>query len=309
MHERSTDVLIVGGGLGGVAAALAACRLGKKVILTEETDWIGGQLTAQAVPPDESRWIEQSGCTASYRQLRYRLYDYYRRYYPLLPSARADDQLNPGQGSVSRLCHEPRVALAVLEAMLAAYRAKFQVDILLRHRPVAVECHADTVRAVTLEDEQSSEQLVIHASYFLDATELGDLLPLANVEHVMGAESQGQTGELHAVAGEPQPLNQQAITWCFALDYFPGEDHTIPKPEGYEFWHHYQADFWPGPQLGWVDTHPETLEPRFRPLFDRPNDHPHAGDLWHYRRIFYRKHYPSNLYLSDITLVNWPQID
>ena len=83
MRERSTDVLIVGGGLGGVAAALAACRLGKNVILTEETDWIGGQLTAQAVPPDESHWIEQSGCTASYRQLRNGIRDYYRRYYPL----------------------------------------------------------------------------------------------------------------------------------------------------------------------------------------------------------------------------------
>jgi len=90
MRERSTDVLIVGGGLGGVAAALAVCRLGKNVILTEETDWIGGQLTAQAVPPDENRWIEQSGCTASYRQLRNGIRDYYRRYYPLLPSARAD---------------------------------------------------------------------------------------------------------------------------------------------------------------------------------------------------------------------------
>ncbi len=85
MRERSTDVLIVGGGLGGVAAALGACRLGKNVILTEETDWLGGQLTAQAVPPDENRWIEQSGCTASYRQLRNGIRDYYRRYYPLLP--------------------------------------------------------------------------------------------------------------------------------------------------------------------------------------------------------------------------------
>jgi len=309
MRERSTDVLIVGGGLGGVAAALAACRLGKNVILTEETDWIGGQLTAQAVPPDESHWIEQSGCTASYRQLRNGIRDYYRRYYPLLPSARADEQLNPGQGSVSRLCHEPRVALAVLEAMLAPYRAKLQVDILLHHRLIAAECDGDTVRAVTLQDEQSGDQVVIHAPYILDATELGDLLLLANVEHVIGAESQAQTGELHAVAGEPQPLNQQAITWCFAMDYFPGEDHTIPKPEDYEFWRRYQADFWPGPQLGWVDTHPETLETRFRPLFDGPNDRPHADDLWHYRRIFYRKHYPDGLYPSDITLVNWPQND
>jgi NADPH-dependent 2,4-dienoyl-CoA reductase/sulfur reductase-like enzyme len=47
------DILIVGGGTGGAAAAMMACALGHSVILTEETDWIGGQLTSQIVPPDE----------------------------------------------------------------------------------------------------------------------------------------------------------------------------------------------------------------------------------------------------------------
>ena len=61
------DVVIAGGGLGGCAAALAALRNGLRVVLTEETDWIGGQLTQQAVPPDEHRWIESHGCTQSYR--------------------------------------------------------------------------------------------------------------------------------------------------------------------------------------------------------------------------------------------------
>jgi glycine/D-amino acid oxidase-like deaminating enzyme len=54
-----TDVAIVGGGLGACAAALAAARLGRRVILTEETHWVGGQLTNQVVPPDEHPWIEQ----------------------------------------------------------------------------------------------------------------------------------------------------------------------------------------------------------------------------------------------------------
>ena len=55
------DLVIVGGGLGGIAAALAACDRGLRVLLTEETDWIGGQVTAQGVPPDEHEWIEQYG--------------------------------------------------------------------------------------------------------------------------------------------------------------------------------------------------------------------------------------------------------
>ena len=64
------DVVVIGGGVGGCAAALAAAEAGASVILTEETDWIGGQLTTQITPPDEHGWIERFGCTASYRRYR-----------------------------------------------------------------------------------------------------------------------------------------------------------------------------------------------------------------------------------------------
>jgi NADPH-dependent 2,4-dienoyl-CoA reductase/sulfur reductase-like enzyme len=50
-HTVHTEILIVGGGVGGCAAALAALRNGRRVTLVEESDWIGGQLTSQAVPP------------------------------------------------------------------------------------------------------------------------------------------------------------------------------------------------------------------------------------------------------------------
>ncbi|MEZ4734936.1 MAG: FAD-dependent oxidoreductase [Caldilineaceae bacterium] len=309
MEEQQCDILIVGAGLGGVAAALAAVQLGKTVILTEETDWIGGQLTAQAVPPDEHPWIETTGCTASYRRLRQGIRYYYWRNYPLTEAARHEMLLNPGQGNVSRLCHEPRVALAVLEEMLAPYRARRQLEILLRHRPIAAETDGDALRTVTLHNEETDEEVVINALYILDATELSDLLELAEIEHVMGAESQLQTGELHAPPGDPQPHDQQAITWCFAVDYLPGEDHTIDKPGNYDFWCNYQADFWPGKQLGWQDVDPQTLETRNRGIFHGPTNGRHVGDFWHYRRILYRGHYPAGLFPSDICLVNWPHND
>jgi len=309
MGEHQCDILIVGAGLGGVAAALAAVRLGKTVILTEETDWIGGQLTAQAVPPDEHPWIETTGCTASYRRLRQGIRHYYWRNYPLIEAARHDMLLNPGQGNVSRLCHEPRVALAVLEEMLAPCRSRRQLQILLRHRPIAAETDGDSVRAVTLLNEETGEEVVLSASYILDATELGDLLELAEIEHVMGAECQLQTNELHAPPGDPQPHDQQAITWCFAVDYLPGEDHTLDKPANYDFWRTYQADFWPGKQLGWQDVDPQTLETRNRGIFHGPTNGRHVGDFWHYRRILYQGHYPTGLFPSDICLVNWPHND
>ena len=71
MFPIHCDIVIVGGSLGGCAAAIAACRAGKHVILTEETAWIGGQITSQGVSAlDEHEHIESFGGTASYYQLR-----------------------------------------------------------------------------------------------------------------------------------------------------------------------------------------------------------------------------------------------
>lgn len=39
--ELHADVLVVGGGLVGIAAAIAACQQGRQVVLTEQTDWVG----------------------------------------------------------------------------------------------------------------------------------------------------------------------------------------------------------------------------------------------------------------------------
>src|SRR5258706_16155562 len=43
------DVIVVGGGTSGIAAALQAARMGARVALLEETDWIGGPMTRAAV--------------------------------------------------------------------------------------------------------------------------------------------------------------------------------------------------------------------------------------------------------------------
>jgi len=305
--ERRSDILIVGGGLGGVAAALAALRLGRSVVLTEETDWIGGQLTAQAVPPDEHPWIEGAGCTDSYRRLRQGIRDYYRRNYPLKPEARFDPRLNPGNGRVGPLCHEPKVALAVLQELLAPYVSSLQLEILPRCRPVEVESDRDRVRSVTLETH-AGERVICSAAYVLDATELGELLALGGVEHVVGAESQAQTGEPHALPGAADPLDQQAVTWCFAMDHLPGEDHTIEKPRDYDFWRAYKPSFWPAPILSWEFVDPATLDIRRQPIF-LPQDNGPVDDLWNFRRIFYKDHYTEGRYRSDVTLVNWPQND
>jgi hypothetical protein len=303
------DIAVIGGGVGGVAAALAAARLGANVVLTEETNWLGGQLTAQAVPPDEHPWIEQFGCTALYRKFRNGVREYYRRHYPLTREARDSLFFNPGNGSVSKLCHEPRVALAVLHELLSPHLSSGRVKLLMNCKPVAADVSADRVKCVTVRNLHSGHEIVLEAAYFVDATELGDFLPLTKTEHVAGAEAQVETGEPHA-SDKAQPLNQQAFTWCFAVDYLDGEDHTIEKPPEYEFWRKYVPELkpaWPAPLLSWRMSEPIKLAER-KVSFDPTG--PGTGlNLWLYRRIADRKNFASGTYRSDISLVNWPQND
>lgn len=318
MPQSSTEILVVGAGLGGVAAALAAADSGRRVVLTEPTDWIGGQLTSQAVPPDEHPWIERFGCTASYRRLREGIRDHYRRVYPLRAEAAAGRELNPGAGRVSKLCHEPRVALAVLEEMLAPHRSAGRVTVLTRHRPVAVRSEGDHVRAVVLEDHAGGRHTV-SADYVLDATEDGDLLPMAGIAHVTGAEARSEHDEPHAPE-TADPANLQGITYCFAVSHHEGEDHTIERPAMYDFWRSYRPDFWPGPLVGFSAPDPRTLEPVARTFVPNPATDPlavaadqsaDAGDkeLWGFRRILARGLHTPGAFDSDITLANWPLND
>lgn len=306
--EMAADVVVVGGGLGGVSATLAAARLGVRVVLVEELDWLGGQLTAQGVPLDEYPWIESLTASQSYAALRRGIREHYRRHFPLTPQARAQVLLNPGQGNVSTLCHEPRVAVKVIDEMLEPWVSCGRVTVLRRHRLAQAEVQGDRIRAVHVEDLEAGRRLVLTAPLFIDATEIGDLLEAADVEHVFGGEAQAVTQEPHALP-EADPFDQQALTWCFAAEYFPGEDHTIEKPADYERFRTLQLECWPGPQFSWTLSDFVTHQPRVRPLFAGPTDEEFLYDLWHARRIAYRRHFEPGHYASDITLANWPQMD
>jgi hypothetical protein len=311
-RELKADLVILGGGLGGCAAAIAALRNGLHVVMTEETDWIGGQLTAQGVPPDEHGLIESSGANSSYRELRKRVRDYYRRNYPLTAAARSKPNLNPGNGNVSRLCVEPRVALAVLEAWLAPYRASGQLVLLTEHRAISADVAHDRVLAVKIRSGRSGRERVLVGKYFVDATELGDLLPMTGTEFVTGSEAQSETNELHA-GEKADPNNQQAFTMCFAVDHLAGEDHTIDKPDEYSFWRDFvpkMTPAWPGKLLDFTYTHPRSGQPKrlgFSPTGGRTLNG--ALNLWTYRRMIDRTLFKQGAFPGDISLINWPQND
>jgi hypothetical protein len=275
------EVLVAGGGTGGVAAAIAAARAGRRVVLVEETDWLGGQLTAQGVSAlDEHEHIESFGGTRSYYELRNAI----RRHY---------GQSNPGNCWVTRLAFEPRVAVDVIEQMLPA-----QVSIHRRTKTVAVTTDGDRITEVTAMGLDHGEFTRWRPELVIDATELGDLLPLCGAEHVIGAETIAQTGEPQAQPAEPKPHCVQSFTYTFACERRPrGERHVIDKPEKYE---HYKSA---QPYSLRIEVHAgeiygETSGWLQYSLYEQlPGT---KGGLWTYRRLVEKQ---------DITMFNWPGND
>jgi len=308
----TADIAIIGGGVGGCAAALAALEIGARVVMTEETAWIGGQLTAQAVPPDEHGWIERYGRTASYAKFREAVRTHYRQNTPLKPEFRDNPKLNPGNGWVSPLCHEPKVALAVLETLMAPHIQSGQLKILRHHAPVSCELNGmDRIAAVLVNDLQNGNSARIDARMFIDATELGDLIGLSGTEHVTGRESRDQTSEPNALE-VAQPWNSQAFSWCFALEHIEGADHVGPPPRDYTFWRNYQAYLtppWPGPWMSWHGLNPRTMEPMTYKFAPHQEKLGLFSGLWTFRRIIDRSLFEPGTYASDVVMVNWPMID
>lgn len=310
-------VLVLGGGVGGVAAALTLAEQGVRCIITEPTHWLGGQLTSQAVPPDENKWIEGAdgvaSATKSYRRFRRLIREHYKSRTHLTDAAMNAPHLNPGGGWVSRLCFDPSIGHLVIQDMLAPYITSGMIITLMRHEPIDAETDGDAVTSVTLHNLDSDEQQVIEPKLILEATETGELYPLAEVEHRIGAEHRDDFGELHGRTDHADPMDQQAITWCFAMEHRPGEEHVIDKPKAYNYWRRYTPKLdipWPGPLLSWDicgDGHqPRTLA--MTPWPDEPIDN--GWELWRYRRIVDRSICKNtDAAPPDVSLFNCVQMD
>jgi hypothetical protein len=303
------DVLVAGGGTGGVAAALAAAEAGRRVCLIEETDWLGGQLTAQGVAAlDEHDHVEAFGGTARYGRLRRAIRDHYRRLAREAgnAAAAADPAFNPGSCWVTRLAFEPRTALAAIGEMLRPWRAARALDVRLRTKAYAAEADAERVRTVSALELETGRVVSIRAAIFVDATELGDLLPLTGTDYVVGAEAIADTGEPHAQPATPKPHCVQSFTYTFAVERRPaGERHLVPRPERYEFFRAAQpysltievhgGEIY-GETSGWLE---------YRLYEQMPGT---KGGLWTYRRLVDAAQF-SGRFAHDLTMMNWPGND
>jgi hypothetical protein len=297
--EITCDILVVGAGLGGVAAALRAARLGRRVCLVEETGWPGGQLSTQGVSSlDEHRYIETFGGTGAYYELRNGIRAYYRQRYTLSPAAQRARYFNPGNAWVSRLSFEPRAGVAVLEEMMAGPHDSGDLQVFYHTRAVAAEVYDGRVASVLTRHTENGTYLRFRAAYVLDATDLGDLFVFTATAYALGAESQAETGEPSA----PQVADLtcvQNFTFPFAVEFCPGENHTIPKPDGYE----QNRDAQP---YSLIYKPWEPGAPAYRMFGVAPGTY---GSFWTYRRALDAHNFDDPRIPRDISVINWSAND
>ena len=169
---RSFDVVVVGGGAGGCAAAIQAARLGMRVAILEESDWIGGQMTGGAVSTMDDVGRTRTGI---YREFTERV----RARYAALGRSVSTCYWGP-----DTIAFEPAVGQAVLRSMIREIRAPGSVTIVTETR--VTQARREGTRLVAVTAVRDFVLTEYRAAVFVDATECGDLLPLAGARYRAG---------------------------------------------------------------------------------------------------------------------------
>ncbi|MEH1811768.1 MAG: FAD-dependent oxidoreductase [Nostoc sp.] len=165
------DVLVVGGGTGGTAAAIQAARRGAKTILVSEFPWLGGMLTSAGVSVPDGNELEsfQTGLWGAFLQeLR---------------------QRQPGgldNSWVSFFSYDPRIGAEIFADWVQELPNLHWIS---GQVPLEVFRQGDSITGVRFAN------FAITAKIILDGTELGDLLALADIPYRWGWELQSEWGE------------------------------------------------------------------------------------------------------------------
>ena len=197
-HTYITDVLVVGGGTGGTAAAIQAARRGVKTILVSEGSWLGGMLTSAGVSAPDGNELEafQTGLWGEFlRELQHR---------------------QPGgldNSWVSLFSYDPRIGMEIFTDWvreLSLHWIKGEV-------PMEVIRQENCVTAVRFAN------FIVKAKIILDATELGDLLALSEIPYRWGWELQSEWGEPSAPSDYNDLTSRypvQSPTWVVLMQDF-----------------------------------------------------------------------------------------
>ena len=167
------DVVIAGAGTGGCGAAIQAARMGAKVLLLDETDYIGGQMNAAAVTS-----MDEGGTSVRERGLYKELVERIEAHYAK-SGVNAETAYWFGHIGV-----EPRIGREILHQMLT----EAKVDLSLRSAVVKVSKAGDRGSGAEIEVVRDSGKTTkaVKSKFLVDATEWGDVLPLAGARYRAG---------------------------------------------------------------------------------------------------------------------------
>jgi FAD dependent oxidoreductase len=208
MQNLITDVLVVGGGTGGTAAAIQAARCGVETILVSEFVWLGGMLTAAGVSAPDGNELKawQTGLWGQF-----------------LKELQTKQVEGLDNGWVSMFTYEPSIGAKVLAQWVEELPNLQWIN---DRVPLEVFKVSDRINKIIFEDYS------IEAKIVLDGTELGDLLALGDVPLRWGWELQSEFREPSAPVvfndlTEKYPV--QSPTWVFMLRDSDSRLQIIPS--------------------------------------------------------------------------------
>ena len=230
------DVVVVGGTPAGIAASVAAARLGRQVVLVAPEDHIGGILANGLTNSDILNTRSVGGL----------FYEFTRR---VLRYYQTHDATSGDRATNVKLCHdgywfEPSVAERLFHEMIEEQQG--HITLLLEHRLCEARLEGQHLTAIVV--EHGSERRTLHAGVFIDATYEGDLAALARAPYRVGREGRDEYGEPHAGfiyarfgTTEPLPGSTreadraiQAFCFRFHMTDRPANRVTVSQPGGYD---------------------------------------------------------------------------
>lgn len=171
-QEKEYDVIVVGAGSGGTAAAIQAARCGASVALVEETGWIGGQITAAAVSTMDDVKHNRSGLYLEFIQKVRESY------------STTNTNTNICYWGSDTIAAEPVVAEAILLELLSK-AAPGKVDLFLHSKVTEAILEGDNVKGISFKDK-NGHITTLKAQITIDATEYGDFIPLTPARYRAG---------------------------------------------------------------------------------------------------------------------------
>ena len=164
--RSSYDIIIAGGGTGGISAAIQAARMGASVLVVEGTTWIGGQATAAGVSTMDDMSRQKSGI---YLEFINRVKSYYDSRGKSMGTCYWDNRT---------LAFEPHIGQEALVSMINEARRRGTLEFLMTSEITSVQKDKRTITGVTVRTPSGTRNY--SCKVLIDATEYGDILPLTN---------------------------------------------------------------------------------------------------------------------------------